>query len=572
MSKTISLHNGTTWSRGHNVRDERYTDKQKHIDKTLSSQNVIIRDEPVRQAYEKIFGQAVEEYNAKQKRADRKITDYYHKIKNGKQKHAVYECIVQIGDRSDTGNSAEKEKQALIRYAEEWDKRNPNLKLIGAYIHADEPNGTVHLHCDYVPVAECKRGMKLQNSLERALQQQGYQSQSITQTAQIAWQDSERKVLNAICHDLNIDTQLDQGITKGRGHLTKQEYIRAKEQQQTQIENELQPLKNKLDEYKNLEVAADETVVEKKKIPLVKKVVVSIEELEQLEKQATTYRVNRKEIETLRKREFDIELSKKKLYEQEDNIERKERELYERERQVEQKYYEQENLNEVFERTQNMLQEKGIEYNKLYSKNKEIIAERDSLRSENDNLKREVKTLKSENAEIPKLKKEISLLKEKISKKTYMIIRLVSTKFLRLPKDMLRDKRDKIKEIKDKLEKHTKEIQRIENIYESGKIIFDLKQATTKQYNEAKEILQQYPKIDENNYKGLSNLIEREKNRVNEVKKILDNKIEKFVGEIEKLEEEEQKQLEEQKRIQEQKLKQEQETQSYNYTDYGMTR
>ncbi|MBQ3885666.1 MAG: plasmid recombination protein, partial [Ruminococcus sp.] len=145
MPKTISFHNGAAWSRGHNIRDERYTDKQKHIDKTLTEQNVTVRDEPVRQAYAEIFGQAVDEYNAKQKRSDRRITDYYDKIKQDKRKHPVYECIVQIGDRSDTGNTAEQEKQALIRFAEEWDKRNPNLHLVGAYIHCDEPDGTVHM-------------------------------------------------------------------------------------------------------------------------------------------------------------------------------------------------------------------------------------------------------------------------------------------------------------------------------------------------------------------------------------------------------------------------------------------
>ena len=48
-----------------------------------------------------------------------------------------------------------------------WAERNPNLHLIGAYIHCDEPDGTVHLHCDYIPVAECSRGMSIQNSLDK---------------------------------------------------------------------------------------------------------------------------------------------------------------------------------------------------------------------------------------------------------------------------------------------------------------------------------------------------------------------------------------------------------------------
>lgn len=258
MPKTISFHNGTAWSRGHNVRDERYTDKQKHIDKALTEQNVTIRDVPVRQAYAEIFGQAVEEYNAKQKRSDRCITDYYDKIKRDKRKHPVYECIVQIGDRSDTGNAAEQEKQALIKFAEEWDKRNPNLRLVGAYIHCDEPDGTVHMHLDYIPVAVCTRGMGVQNSLDRALQQQGFKSENIHQTAQIAWQDSEREALCVICRDLGIDVQRNQGIGQGREYLTPQEYRDAKdsmigelEQEKKRLEQEKKQLEQEINEITN---------------------------------------------------------------------------------------------------------------------------------------------------------------------------------------------------------------------------------------------------------------------------------------------------------------------------------
>lgn len=55
-------------------------------------------------AYEEIFGQAVAEYNAKQKRSDRKIDDYLAKIKNsGNKEKQFYETLVQIGKKDDTG-------------------------------------------------------------------------------------------------------------------------------------------------------------------------------------------------------------------------------------------------------------------------------------------------------------------------------------------------------------------------------------------------------------------------------------------------------------------------------------
>lgn len=335
MPKTISFHNGTVWSRGHNIRDERYVGKQEHIDKTLTEQNVTIRDVPVRQAYAEIFGKAVEEYNAKQKRSDRRIMDYYDKIKHDKRKHPVYECIVQIGDRFDTGHIAKLEKQALQRFAEEWDKRNPNLRLIGAYIHCDESDGTVHMHVDYIPVAECTRGMKLQNSLDRALQQQGFLSTNIHQTAQIAWQDSEREALCIICRDLGIDVQRNQGIGQGRKSLTPQEYKRAKEKQKTQIENELKPLMDELDKYRILDVSTRFFDIEKKKVSFSKKVTVSVEDIEQLEEQAKAYRVNRQEVYTLRVRKAALDERERQLDEREQQLDEKGKYLNERLDQLE---------------------------------------------------------------------------------------------------------------------------------------------------------------------------------------------------------------------------------------------
>lgn len=250
MPKTISFHNGSDWSRGHNIRDKRFIKQQAHIDTSLSDNNIVLVDELVRKAYDRIFGEAVKDYNAKQKRADRRIDSYYNKIKQDKRKHIVYECIVQIGNKDDTSNNAPLEKEALKRFAENWEQRNTNLKLIGAYIHGDEPDGTVHMHIDYIPVAECSRGMKLQNSLDKALEQQGFHTQNIKQTAQIAWQDRERKALIDICKELGIDVhQNPQGITKGREHLSKIEYQQLKETARKQMEWELLPYQSLVNDF-----------------------------------------------------------------------------------------------------------------------------------------------------------------------------------------------------------------------------------------------------------------------------------------------------------------------------------
>ena len=415
MPKTISFHNGTTWSRGHNIRDERYTSKQEHIDSSLTEQNVIVRDIPVRQAYAEIFDKSVEEYNAKQKRSDRKIDCYYDKIKADKRKHLVYECIVQIGDRDDTGHTAEPEKQALKKFAEEWDKRNPNLRLIGAYIHCDEPDGTVHMHMDYIPVAECTRGMRLQNSLDRALCQQGFHSENIHQTAQIAWQDKEREALCAICRELNIDAQRNQGISEGRNYLTPREYRKAKEQQKAQIDEELEPLKAELEEYRELDISAKSFPVDKKKSLLGKKVSVSAEDMEKLEEQAKAYRVNCAEIGTLRKRKMDLDEKEKELTEREnqlgelaEQLKNGQEVLRQEQLTVKALYERQKGLNQLLEQSESKISSLTHENGSLTA----CIAERDiTIHDLQERLKKALQTQREAYESLADIVKAVGMLK-----------------------------------------------------------------------------------------------------------------------------------------------------------------
>lgn len=368
MPKTISFHNGSTWSRGHNIRDERYTSKQEHINSSLSANNIIVYDMPVRQAYNEIFGQAVEDYNNRQSRKDRKINCYYDKIKYDKRKHPVYECIVQIGDCNDTGNNAELEKQALIRYAETWTKRNPNLHLVGAYIHCDEHDGTVHLHCDYIPVAECTRGMSIQNSLDKALRQQGLQSLNINQTAQMAWQTQERNALMSICQELNIDVQLNQERTKGRRHLTTAEYKAEKNKLEQAIEQELQPLRDELQEYTNIKRDFQAISVQTTKIPLVKKVVVSESDLQEIENQAKSYRAIRQQLEK-------IEIREENILKKESELETKELELAKREKNCQEVEISFEKIKHVLEQSEKTINDYSSTISKKKAELREITIE-----------------------------------------------------------------------------------------------------------------------------------------------------------------------------------------------------
>ena len=419
MPKTISFHNGTTWSRGHNIRDERFIKNQKNIDCTLTSNNITLRDIPIRQAYNDIFQDAVEEYNAKQKRSDRKIDSYYYKIKNDKRKHLAYECIVQIGDSSDTGIQAESEKKALIQFANEWDKRNPNLHLIGAYVHCDEYQGTVHMHLDYIPVATCSRGMRIQNSLDRALQQQGFKTENIHETAQIAWQERERETLTAICHELGIDAQHSQGIGHERKYLTPQEYRIAKERQQAEIDKDLQPLREELGKYREFQVSGNYMKVDKKKILLSKRVSVPNDTLEQLEEQARAYRAVKSDIETIskNKEEINSELEKQKsasesLKIQLQQLEERESILKNREDEVKKaEIYIAEQLNDLdIQQLKHKVHNQSGEIFKLQEHEKEMnaflkqkITELNELTAENTELKDKIQSIKRTNEELQKI-------------------------------------------------------------------------------------------------------------------------------------------------------------------------
>lgn len=255
MGKTISTHNGSVANREHNIRNPRATDKQEHIDKSLKEQNEVLHDEKPREAYRRIFGEALADYNAKQSRPERQIRDYFAHVSKDAKKHPVYEMIVQIGDRNDTGIDAPVERECLKEFYAGWKERNPNLECIGAYLHADEADGTVHMHIDYVPVATgYKKGMTVQNGLVKALEQQGFEKDG-AKTAQIQWEARENAALEAICERHGIE--VIHPMVEKRQHLDTEAY---KAQQQAYLAYETySQLQDSIDEIQaDLESAKGE--------------------------------------------------------------------------------------------------------------------------------------------------------------------------------------------------------------------------------------------------------------------------------------------------------------------------
>jgi len=169
----------------------------KNVDKERSCENIEFCNRNLKEVYHELFDDALERYNAKQRRNDRKIDDYYEKIRQGKQEKLFHEVIFQIGNRDDTNAKSEEgqlAKEILTEFMEQFQQRNPNLHVFSAHLHMDEE--TPHLHIDFVPVIrESKRGLDTRVSLRSALGAQGFIGGTRGDTELNQWIAAEKKVL-----------------------------------------------------------------------------------------------------------------------------------------------------------------------------------------------------------------------------------------------------------------------------------------------------------------------------------------------------------------------------------------
>ena len=202
MERTISFMNGKG-SIGHSTRSF----IADNVDASRTKNNITLIHEDIKQVYHKLFDKALDEYNAKQKRKDRQIKSYYEKISRSKQEKLFYEVIVQIGNKDDTGvgsSAAEVVTWVLKDYVKMFQLRNPQLYVIGAYIHLDEE--TPHLHLNFVPwVSGCKRGLETKTSLKAALATRGFASEGKGNTEWKQWAEAEKDDIALIMRRYGID-------------------------------------------------------------------------------------------------------------------------------------------------------------------------------------------------------------------------------------------------------------------------------------------------------------------------------------------------------------------------------
>lgn len=202
MKRTISFMTGKG-SVNHNSRKFH----AKNTDPERCYLNVEYCNENVKDVYHELFDEALSRYNEKQTRNDRRIDDYYNKILRGKQEKSFHEIILQIGNKDNMGAKTENGQLAakvLDKYMQDFQRRNPTLRVFSAYLHMDE--ATPHLHIDFVPYTTgSKRGLDTRVSLKQALSTLGFKGGTRRETELNQWVAYEKEQLAVVMLEHGIE-------------------------------------------------------------------------------------------------------------------------------------------------------------------------------------------------------------------------------------------------------------------------------------------------------------------------------------------------------------------------------
>jgi hypothetical protein len=175
--------------------DPGYRARLKNVDRSKTKDNLILAGESIEHAYERLFGEATETYNARQVskgRPDRQIENYYARVRDAYQADRAkvghsksrsgrpapaIEYVVQLGNR-ETWSRELDESEAKAVYSEAFDRIRARtagaIDWFAAAVHVDETDGTPHMHILGIPYGESQnRGLPLQVSMNKALKTMG---------------------------------------------------------------------------------------------------------------------------------------------------------------------------------------------------------------------------------------------------------------------------------------------------------------------------------------------------------------------------------------------------------------
>lgn len=193
MALSMSVSGGAVNAR-HDL-DPEYRARLKNVERSKTKDNLILANESIEHAYERLFGEATEVYNARQVskgRPDRQIESYYahvrdayradrakvghSKSRSGRPAPAV-EYVVQLGNR-ETWSRELDEDEAKAVYSETFERIKARtagaIDWFAAAVHVDETDGTPHMHIIGIPYGQSpNRGLPVQVSMNKALKTMG---------------------------------------------------------------------------------------------------------------------------------------------------------------------------------------------------------------------------------------------------------------------------------------------------------------------------------------------------------------------------------------------------------------
>ena len=300
----------------------------KNVDVERSIYNVEFCHEEIEEVYHELFDEALERYNAKQKRNDRKIDNYYEKIRQGKQEKLFHEAVFQIGNRDDMNAKSEEgelAKEILIEFMKDFQNRNPYLHVFSAHLHMDEE--TPHIHVDFVPVIyNSKRGLDTRVSLKGALGEQGVKGGTRGATEWNQWIESEKQEIAQIMGRYGIEWKQLGTHNKHLSVLDFEKQERAKEVAELEqvISDSREELNHILDQQA---VAGQETEQIRQESEAIQQKVSELSEASNLLKEQTTMLSEDKEKllsdnEKLEKRQKKLETEIEKMAQSKATMER----------------------------------------------------------------------------------------------------------------------------------------------------------------------------------------------------------------------------------------------------------
>lgn len=251
MTISLKMETGKTSIRHNNrtLTEEEYLEPaHSHIIRERTKDNIIIKQEPIAEAYKKLFDDEVAKYN-EGKKPCRQISNYYKHVQKSKTLNTQKEMIIGVGSKEDwdllTYEDKKRAGQAIAKYVEEFMEANKsNIYVYNATVHLDEA-GAPHAHINFVPLAHgYKNGLKTQPSWSKAMEQLGYKGKS--KAPFIAFRKAEVERVEKIINEIGITRKL--GKTNDIANVQAYKEIKRLEEQAKAKEAEIGALEQEYSE------------------------------------------------------------------------------------------------------------------------------------------------------------------------------------------------------------------------------------------------------------------------------------------------------------------------------------